>query len=273
MNVNNQNMHHTRAEIQGTIEFYFSEDAISVADARLKGYLNLGNFLGTEVKSDPKRTPVMSAARGIVIESGSTGASVSLGIELTTKEVADYRKAILALMASDGTPFTQGAINNAAIDTLAFTAQVPAKLNFDYPLTNATVQLRHLTAVTLALAAGALVAGTDYLVDLELGLIRFINAANLPANTVTPTVTAPAIDATHDKYMLGITPATKPVRRGYCRLLVFDSNVKNRLIQEWEPRPIELYTSGGYSIGHENQSEQKITCMFTSNTQRVLQRT
>lgn len=271
--INNATMHHTRAELQGTVEFLFSEDAISVADARLRGYLNLGNFLGTEIKSDPKRTPVMKAVRGIVIEGGSTGAGVSLGLELATKEVADYRKALHALMASEATPFTQAAIANAAIDTLLFTAQLPAKLNYDYPLTSGGIQVRHLSAVTLALTAGAVpVLGTDYLVDLELGLIRFIKAATLPANTITPTVTAPAIDADHAKYMLGVTPMQKPVRRGYARFINFDSDSANRIVQEMEPRPIELYTSGGYSVSHENQSEQKLTAMFLSNSERWLVR-
>lgn len=274
MPTNNATMHHTRAELQGTVEFLFSEDAISPADARLKGYLNLGNFLGAELKSDPKRTPVLRAVRGIVIESGSTGAGVSLGLELSTKEVADYRKALHALMASDGTPMTQAAIANAAIDTFLFTAGAgAAKLNYDYPLTNAGIQVRHMSACTVVLTGGpALVLGTDYTVDLELGLLRFINPAQLPANTITPTVTAPVIDSTHAKYMLGVTPMQKPVRRGYGRFVNFDSDSANRIVQEMEPRPIELYTSGGYSVSHDNQAEQKLTAMFLSNTERWLVR-
>ena len=269
--IDSKTMHHTRAELQGTVEFLFSEGSASIADIRLNGALNLGNFLGSELKADPKRTPALKARRGIVFEGGSTGAGVSLGLELTTKEVADYRKAVHALMASDATPFTQAAIATAAVDTLAFTAQVPAKLNADYPLTKEGAQLRFITTVTLALAGGgALAEGTDFLVDKELGLIRFINAANLPANTVTPTVTSPLIDASHDKYMLGVTPMTKPVRRGLGRFLNWDSDEKNRLVQEMEWRPIELYTSGGYSVSHDNQSEQKLTCMFTSITERWL---
>jgi hypothetical protein len=269
--INNATMHHTRAELQGTIEFLFSEDAASVAAARLAGYLNLGNFLGFELKSDPKRTPTLRAVKGIVIEAGSTGAGVSLGLELMTKEVADYRKAVHALMASDGTPMTQAAVANAAIDTFAFTAPAPAKLNYDYPLTNAGLQVRHLSACTVVLTGGpVLTLGTDYIVDLENGLLRFINPAQLPANVITPTVTAPAIDSTHDKYMLGMTPMQKPIRRGYGKFIVYDSDAKNRIVQEMEPRPIELYTSGGYSGSHDNQSEQKLTCLFTSNSERWL---
>ena len=272
--IDNKTMHHTRAEIQGTVEFYFSEDAVSAADARVRGYLNLGNFLGAEIKSDPKRTPTMKAVRGVVIEGGSTGAGVSLAIELTTKEVADFRKAVLALMAADAAPFTQAAIANAAIDTIAFTAQVPAKLNYDYPLTKDGAQLRHIGACTLAVTGGVpvLVENDDFILDKENGFIRFINPAKLPAAVVTPTVTVPAIDATHDKYMLGVTPMTKPVRRGYGRFIVYDGDAKNRIVQEMEARPIELYTSGGFSVSHENQSEQKLTAMFTSNAERWLVR-
>lgn len=271
--INNATMHHTRAELQGTVEFLFSEDAISLADARLKGYLNYGNFLGFELKADPKRTPKLAAARGIVFENGSTGAGVSLGVELSTKEVADMRKAKILLMAKDAAPFTQAAIANAAIETLAFTAQIPAKLNYDYPLTVAGVQVRHLTAVTLALTAGAVpVLGVDFTVDLELGFIRFINPATLPANTITPTVSAPAIDSAHDKYMEGVTPMAQPTRNGWGRIIVWDSDLKNRMVKDFEPRPMEIYTSGGITVNHENQAEHKITAMFRSITERMLLR-
>jgi len=135
MGTDNQTMHHLRAEIQGTVEWYFSEGASSAANAILLGYLHMGNFLGAEIKSDPKRTTTLKASRGIVFEGGSTGAGVSLGLEFMTKEVADMRKAKIALMAAAGTAFTQAAIAAGAIDTLAFTADIPAKLNYDYPLT------------------------------------------------------------------------------------------------------------------------------------------
>lgn len=267
-------MHHTRAELQGTVEFFFSEGAISAADAILRGYLNYGNFLGFELKSDPKRSPRKSAARGVIFEAGSTGAEITMGLELTTNEVADPRKQRLAHMAADATPFTQAAINAAAADALAFTADVPAKLNYDYPLTKTGALLRHISAATLQVGANpALVEGADYLLDKELAQVRFIKEASLPAAAVTVTVTAPAIDATHEKYMLGLTPAAKPVCRGYGRALVWDSDTKNRLVKDYEPRPIELYNSGGYSVTGDKQSEFKIAAMFTSITERLLVRT
>lgn len=270
--IDNKTMQHTRAELQGTTQFFFSPDAVSAADAILKGYQDLGNFLGAELKPDPKRTPVLKAARGVVYEAGSTGAGVSLGIELTTKEVVDMRKAKLALMAKDTTAFTQAAINAGAADNLAFTADVPAKLNYDYPLTKEGALLRHLSAAVLTVGGNALVENTDYILDKELGQVRFIKAATLPAAAVTVTVTVPAIDSTHDKYMEGITPMAQPVRRGYGRFLVWDGDVANRLAMEMEPRPIELYTSGGWSVTHDNQAEHKITVMFMSITERWLVR-
>lgn len=269
MSLNSQTMHHSRAELQGTIEFLFSEGAVSAANAAVLGYLNLGNFLGAELKPDPKRQVTLSASRGVVFESGSTGAGVSLGIELTTKETADMRKAKLLLMGKDTDPFTQAAIAAAVADDMAFTAQIPAKLNHDYPILKNGVQVRHLSAVALS---GGLVEGTDFLVDLELGLVRFIKAATLPAAAITPTVSAPAIDATHAKYMEGITPMAQAVRRGYGRFLVWDGDVANRLVMEMEARPIELYTSGGLTVTHDNQSEHKLTAMFRSITERWLVR-
>lgn len=270
MSTDNVTMHHSRGELQGTVEWLFSEDATSAANAVLVGYLNMGNFLGFELKSDPKRTPKKSASRGTVFESGSTGAEVSLGVELMTKEVADMRKAKIALMAEDASAFTQTAIAAAAGDSLAFTADIPAKLNYDYPLTKTGVLLRHVSAAVLTFDSEVMVAGTDYILDEELGSVRFINAAKLPDDTVTTVVTVPAIDSTHAKYMEGLTPMGKPVRRGISRLMIWDQDDANRLVQEFEPRKTEIYTSGGYSVTHENQSEHKITVMFQSITERLL---
>lgn len=270
--IDNKTMHHTRAELQGTTQWFFSENATSAAAAILAGYLDMGNFLGFELKSDPKRTPTKSAARGVVFESGSTGAEVSLGIELQTKEVADMRKAKLALMGADAAPFTQAAIDNAAVDALAFTADMPAKLNRDYPLTNNGVLLRHLTAAVIQVGVTVLVEGTDYLLDKELAQVRFIKTATLPAAAVTVKVTAPLVDATSEKYMEGVTPMAQPVRRGYARFLIWDSNVGSRLVMDVEPRPVEIYTSGGWTVNAENQSEHKITAMFTSLAERALVR-
>ncbi len=265
-------MHHLRAEIQGTVEWYFSEGASSAANAILLGYLHMGNFLGAEIKSDPKRTTTLKASRGIVFEGGSTGAGVSLGLEFMTKEVADMRKAKIALMAAAGTAFTQAAIAAGAIDTLAFTADIPAKLNYDYPLTKTGALLRHFSAAVLTFEAGVLVAGTDYLLDSELGMVRFINAANLPDGNVTINATVPAIDAAHAKYMEGIVPMGQAVRRGWMRGVVWDQDDANNKVFEIEPRAVEIYTSGGFSVSHDNQSEHKITVMFTSITERFLVR-
>jgi len=265
MGYDQNTMHHTRAELQGTVEFFYSEGAVSAADAILRGYLNYGNFLGFELKSDPKRQPKKSAHRGVIFESGTTGSEITMGLELATNEVADPRKQRLAHMAADATPFTQAAINNAAIDPLAFTVDMPAKVNYDYPLTKLGALLSDISAAALQVGAGpALVEGTDYLLDKELAQVRFIKEATLPTAAVTVTVTAPAIDATHDKYMLRITPGAQPVRRGFARAILWDSDSKNRKVKDYEPRPVELYNSGGYSVTGDKQSEFKIAVMFTS---------
>lgn len=266
------NLSHTRAELQGTVEWSFSEGATSAANAILNGYLPMGNFLAVEIKSDPKRNVVMRAARGTVYEGRSTGAGVSLGLELMTKEVADMRKAKLALMAADGTAFTQAAIAAGAGDSFAFTADIPAKLNYDYPLTKTGALLRNVSAAVLTFDGAPLVEGTDYILDSAMGTVRFINAALLPDDTVTTVVTVPAIDSDHASYMEGIVPMGQAVRRGYFRATVWDQDPANGKVFEIEPRPVEIYTSGGFTVTHDNQAEHKITVMFTSITERMLVR-
>ena len=116
------NLPHDRAEIQGTAQWLFSEGATTLAEARAKGFLDMGCFLGLELKNEGKGTDVKKANRGKIYTTKKLGQDVTLGLELSTKEVADMRKALLALMASETDPLTQTAIDT---ETPAGTRHVP----------------------------------------------------------------------------------------------------------------------------------------------------
>lgn len=271
-NVSQSTLHHKRAEIQGTVQVLFSEGAATLAAANTAGYQDLGNFLGHEIQTEPQREPVLKAHRGVVIEAGSTPGVITLGLDLTTKEVADARKLRYLLSAKDAAALAQAAINNSAVDAIPFSAEVPAVLNQFYPIMKDGVRVREISAITIAVGGSDLEAGVDYLVDQKLGLVRFVKEATLPAGNATPTLTAPAIDAAHAAAMKGLTPMTKSAWRGFAHVLVWDQDEQNNLVMEYEPREVEIVYSSGVTINHESQSELKIQVKFLSNTERVLHR-
>ena len=272
MPLNQTFLDHTRAEIQGTVQLMFAEGATSLATARSIGYLDYGNFTASEIKAEAKREPVAKARRGVVSQSGTTPGLITLGLELATKEVADARKVRHLLSAKTAADLAQAVIANAAIDALAFAALTPAKLNAWYELTNSGVNVREISAAVLTVGGTALVAGTDYLLDSKVGLVRFINPSALPAASVTVTVTAPAIDGTSAGAMKGFAPMQQSAWRGWARALVWDQDTGTNLVMDYEPRPVEITCTGGTKIDGEKQSELKLMVTFTDNQQRVLVR-
>jgi hypothetical protein len=268
---NPTNLHHTRAEIQGTIQMLFSEGALSLADYNLKGAEDGGNFLGAEIKADPKREPVLAASRGVVIQRGSTPGLITLGLELMTKEVADARKLRYLLSAAAGVDLAQAALAAQAFDAMVFSGPAPAVLNRWYPILKNGTVVREISAVVIAAPAG-LIEGTDYVLDKKLGLVRFIKVATLPTVNVTGTVSAPVIDAAAAGFMKGLVPMQKSSWSGWARFLVWDQDPGSNLVMDYEPRPVELTLVGGSTVAHDKQSELKIMAAFTSNEQRVLHR-
>ena len=261
----NQDLQNTRGEIVGAVHLFFADACYTYAAALAAGFTDYGQFIGAKIKPAAKRTGVKRTSRGQVYTAHSTGADVTLGLELTTTEIADVRKVRHLLLATRGTDLAQGALANVAIDPLVFTAPAPAVLNQWYLLTNTGVLVRNASAATLAVGGGgtALAAG-DYVFDLQLGMVRFTNAANLPVTTITPSVTAPAITSSSPGFMTGWNPMQQPVRRGYARFVVMDQDPDNNLVMDLTPRPVELQVEGDSSVDGEKQSEMKLLCLFTS---------
>jgi hypothetical protein len=258
---------HNRSEIQGHIQWLFSEDASTLAEARAKGFLDMGVFLGVEIKSEEKSTEVKKAREGKIFTAYKLGGEVTLGLELTTKEVADMRKARLLLMGDDKPAFTQAALTDDETCALPnFNAQSPAKLNHAYQIVTASgVPVRNITDALI----GDLTEGVDYVIQKKLGLVRFIKTATLPAAALELTITAAAITADSDDYMESIQPMQTPRRRGYSHFIVWSEAPGSDIAMEFEPRPTEVSATGGFKVDGENQAEAKITITFTSTDETV----
>ncbi|MDR2673904.1 MAG: hypothetical protein LBC18_03305 [Opitutaceae bacterium] len=266
-NTNAGYLPHNRSEVAGHIQWFFSEGATSLAEARKKGFLDMGVFLGAEIKSEDKAIEVKKANEGKIFTAYKLGGEVTLGLELTTNEVADMRKARLLLLGADQPAFTQTALAAVATCTLGNFAAEPAKLNHAYQLlTAAGAPVRKVTTLVI----DDLVEGVDYVLNRRLGIVRFINEATLPdAAPATLTVTAAAITPSDDDFMESVQAMQIPRRRGYSHFLVWDGTTDANLVMEFEPRPTEVGVTGGLKIEGENASEAKITVSFTSTDELV----
>ncbi|MCX6952992.1 MAG: hypothetical protein NTV51_12625, partial [Verrucomicrobia bacterium] len=141
-------------------------------------------------------------------------------------------------------------------------------LNRWYDVLKAGARVRFLSAFAIA----GKVEGVDYIVDLEQGQVRFINAGSLPAANVTPTISAPAIDASHAKAMTGWAPMRNQIWRGYARLIIYDQNRLNRIVKEHNDFSFTLTMGKQFGVKHDAQSEGSIKLMVAADEGTVFQR-
>lgn len=261
-------LHHTRAEIQGTVQFLFAEGATTRAEALAKGFTDLGNFLGMETKGEAAKTPVVKCYRGVSRESYNIPGLLKQGYDLQTAEVADSRKLKFALFGSPLDAFAQAALADVEIDALNFTAVQPAIQHAWYPLTRTGKQVRELTGLTIA----TLTEGVDFLVDYKLGLIRFIDAAKLPTAALKPKVSAPKIDASHPLGLRALKPMTKASWRGYGRILVWDQNDTQQLVMDHQNFSCEISLSSPFNIARDSISEMKLLVSIGDDTGEIYHR-
>lgn len=250
-------LHHTRAEIQGTSRLLFCLGAASKAAAMLAGMSEMGNLLGCEIKAEANKQQKLKAVNGVVRSTGSTAGMISYGYEFSTKEVADARKMKLAMLGTDAAPFTQAALAGVDGNDIVFTAGAGAsKAGVWYPLLYTGVHVHALTTVTIT----GKVEGVDFIVDKKAGLIRF--PVQQVAN-VTPVLTGPLIDAAHKDYLIGVQPMTNVVFSGYFSVFAYDQDPNNNLVLRHEWFSGDLTVTSWPKIDHENQSELKFQVDIT----------
>ncbi|MBI5689245.1 MAG: hypothetical protein HZC55_04050 [Verrucomicrobia bacterium] len=262
------NLHHTRANIQGTLRLLLAIDAASKAAAIAQGYDDMGEFIGYEVQGESKTEPVLKPFYGVMRQVDETPGLLTLGYELTTREIADARKLRFFLAGIAGQDLAQAAIAAQAADALVFTGPAPAVLNRNYDILKNGVRVRFLSAFAIA----GKVEGVDYQVDLEQGQVRFINPAALPAANVVATISAPTIDAASDKAMVGLRPMQNQIWRGYARLITYDQNRTNRIVKEHNDFSFTLTLGKNFGVKHDSQSEGSIKLMVAADEGTVLHR-
>lgn len=267
-NIDPNTLHHNNAEIQGTAQVLFSENATSRDEAIAKGYVDLGNFLGFETKGEAATTAVLKACRGVVREANKIPGILKQGYDLKTCELADARKARFWLMGENNGDFSQDSLDASTVDPLNFSTTNPAIHHAWYPITKAGAQIRELTAITI----GTLTEGKDFAVDKKLGLVRFIDAAKLPTVATTPKVSAPEIKGSTPVGFRKIKPMTRGMWKGYVRILIWDQDGNNNLVMDHMHFSATITLSSPPSIGHENLAEMKINISIGSDVGEILVR-
>lgn len=261
-------LNHKRAPIQGTARLLLSIDAETKAAAIAAGFEEFGDLQGFELQGENKTEPSLTPQNGVMRQTNETPGLLTLGYEFTTKAIADSRKLKYFLAGVSGQDLAQAAIAAQAADALAFTADKPAILNRWYDILKEGVRPRFLTAFSIA----DYTEGTDYIVDLEQGQVRFVNPAKLPVAATVPTISAAAIDSSSDKFMRGIKPMQNQIWRGYARVIVYDQNRKNRIVLQHEDFSFTLTMSKNFGLAHDKQSEGSIKLMIAEDEGTVLHR-
>ncbi|MBI5771917.1 MAG: hypothetical protein HZA93_29360 [Verrucomicrobia bacterium] len=264
----NSQLHHSRAELSGACRLLLSLDASTRAAAALAGFEEFGGLKGYELQGESKTEPVLKPFFGVMRQVDESPGLLTLGYELTTTEIADARKLKYFLAGTAGQDLAQAALAAQVADAIVFSAQVPAVLNRWYDVLKNGVRVRQLSAFAIA----GKVEGVDFIVDYENGAVRFPSAAYLPAANVAPTISAPAIDATHAKFMRGLRPMQNQIWRGYARLYSYDQNQANRLVMAHEDFSFTLTLGKNFGLKHDGNAEASIKLMIAADEGVVLHR-
>lgn len=205
----------------GTAEFSFALNCSTIAAAFAAGYVDFGNIVSFTNKLDTQKVEHKGSWRGVRTLDATY---VTESKHQYTLKCDEWNKQTLQILFGGdiGTPFTQAAWTAQAFDTFGFTA-VPAVIGRWYDLLKAGVHYRNTSTVTIA----AKVEGTDFVVDIKLGRVKFLTSQ---AADLIPLVTNLAITATDTTSFFSITPLTNVRRTGMGRLVVFDQNSPNIVI-------------------------------------------
>ncbi len=195
---------------------------------------------------------------------------------LTTVNLLTTGTGTSAAGANSGDVFTavaHGLLNGATIILRGGTVPAGATANTLYYIVNKsndTFQISLTSGGSAVVLTGdgttnfypALIEGTDFFVDCLLGQIRL---ATSHTTTITPTITAPAIDTTDDEFLNSIIPLGETRYTGYGRLVIYDDNVDDRIVaMDHRDFKCEVIADTAGAIDGQNISELKFKINITS---------
>lgn len=253
------------AILVGTIEFAFCEGATSAADAKLKGYRDIGNIIASTPGVENTKVEHFGSYRGKRRKDKTITTESKLEFTVRCDE---WNKEVMKYIfgAGDGTNHTQSALSAAAGEALAFTASVPSDKNKWYDVRDSSGnRVRKITTLTFS----TLTEGTDFEVDTLLGRVRFLTQRTA---TVTPTITAPAITSADDDYFEGLKPMDNLTRTGFGRLVCYDQNDKNKVAWDYVDFSCEVSIESAGEIDGQNPTEGTLKVVVTDTVGNLLVR-
>ena len=255
----NSNLQNIRSMVIGTTaEFSFAENAPSAAVSGGVSYpfKDFGNLTVVDVDSSIETEARIISVRGLRRQISNEPTLTKLGFKLKSNE-ADPQKLGYAFNASITGAFTQSALTATAGQALNF-ATAAAVIGQWYQLrTSGGVAVRNCTAVTIA----AKVEGTDFVLDLLLGRIRFLAAQSA---SLTPTITCSAVTADpSDLAMTVLNPMQTAIRRGYGRISFFDRDATNKVFLDYVDFNCEVTLEGSGLNSQDGKGAAEVSLMVT----------
>src|SRR6266480_53132 len=213
--------HNLDALLIGTGEFNFSQGALSAADARARGFLDFGNIVAFTPEVNATKQEHVGSYRGIrrIDKTVVTETKIIYKLQCDEWNLQNLR---ILFGATDTAGHAQTILSAATGQPWAFNT-TPAVIGKWYDILKADgTRLRDLTSVTIA----TLVEGTDFVLDLKLGRIKFLTAQSI---SLTATITCPAIVAGNEGSFFGLLPGQAPVQSGYGNIIVYDQHSLNKV--------------------------------------------
>ena len=255
----NSNLQNIRSMVIGTTaEFAFAENATSAALAGGVSFpfRDFGNMTVVDVDSTVETEGRIVSVRGIRRQISNEPTLTKLAFKLKSNEADPYKLAY-AFNANIVGDFLQAALTATAGQPLDFSV-APAVIGRWYQLRTAGgVSVRNVTALTIT----TLTENTDFVVDRDLGRVRFLTSQ---AVSRTPTITASAITADPSNLaMTQLNPMQTAIRRGYGRLAFFDRDSTNKVFLDYVDFNCEVILDGNGLNAQDGKSAAEVSLMVT----------
>lgn len=255
--------HNLNSLLVGTGEFSFADGATSAANALVVGYVDFGNVLAFTPQVENEKLEHFGSYRGVRRKDKTLATQVQMVYQLRLDE---WKKEVLEILfgSSAGTNHTQSSASAVSGDAIDFTSITWDERKW-YDLTISGARVRNLTTVTIATKT----EGTDFEIDSVLGRIRFLTTQS---TSLTPVITAPAIAAGGDNYMVGLKPMQNITREGYGRLVIYDQLDANKVVMDHLDFSCEVSVESAAEVDGQNWSEVTLNVEVTDDVGNLLYR-
>jgi hypothetical protein len=187
---------------------------------------------------------------------GNVPTLTKLAYKFKSNEADPYKLAYV-FNASNSGDYLQAVISAVAGQPFDFSVAAAVIGRWYQLRTAGGVAVRNVTAVTIP----TLVLGTDFVIDGNTGRIRFLTAQVVSR---TPTITASAITADPSNLaMTQINPMLVPIRRGYGRLTISDTDSTNPVVIDHYDFNCEVILEGSGLNAQDGKAAAEVSIMVT----------